>query len=190
MNVATQSSKAESTPRLVAVIVSMVFLLTLGGCSSFRSTGEQFDDAVITSKVKAKLTADPDVNPFEIDVDTVDRVVYLSGTVDTWDERMEAEKLARNTGGVTAVVNELNFGDHTVLEELNDARIASKVKIKLAADPDIRPFDIDVDSDLGVVTLRGMVRTSGQKREAEAIATNTIGVKKVLNRITISSRSG
>lgn len=171
----------------LAAITSMTILLALGGCSSTQTTGEELDDALITTKVKSKLAADPTVNPFEIDVDTLEQVVYLSGTVDTWDERMQAEHLARDTGGVVGVVNELNFGEHDVLEELNDTRIVSKVEAKLAIDPDINPFDLDVDSDLGVVTLRGQVRTGGQKREAEAIARNTVGVKRVRNEIEVGT---
>jgi len=161
--------------------------LILGACSSTRSVGDQLDDGVITSKVKAKLAADPEVNPFEIDVDTRNRVVYLSGMIDTWDERMEAERLARNTGGVIGVVNELQIGEHAALEEINDARIASKVKLRLAADPDINAFNIDVDIDLGVVTLRGEVNTPWQKREAASIARNTAGVKEVKNQILVVS---
>jgi len=165
-------------------IVALAMVLT-SACASTRSTVGQFHDAAITAKVKTKLAADPQVNPFEIDVDTSKGVVYLSGAVDSWTERMEAESLARDTGGVVGVVNELSFGDRSVGERLDDAVIASKVKAKLAADPDIDPFDIDVDVDLGVVTLRGEVAARYQKREAASIAMSTGGVREVHNRIRV-----
>jgi hyperosmotically inducible protein len=171
------------------LIVSLAVLMMLGACSSTQTTGEEIDDAVITSKVKAKLAADPEVNPFEIDVDTLNRVVYLRGTVETRAAMREAEKLARTTSGVLGVVNELNLGDHTFREGLNDATLATKIKAKLAADPDINPFDIDVDADLGVITLHGQVRTVEQKREAEEIARGTDGVRKVRNKIEVSPRA-
>lgn len=67
-------------------------------------------DAEITAKVKAKLTADPEVNPFRIDVDAVDGRVTLNGKVRTEAQRREAEELARGTEGVVEVVNLLEVG--------------------------------------------------------------------------------
>jgi len=184
------NNRSEKSKHQAIVTLLFALALLLGACSSTQSVGSQLDDGLITSKVKMKLAADPAVNPFEIDVDTREGVVYLSGMVDSWDERMEAEQLARATAGVIGVANELNIGEHSLTEELDDARIASKVKAKLVADPDINAFDIDVDIDLGVVTLRGLVETSWQKREAAAIARNTIGVKKVRNNIAVAPVAG
>jgi len=68
------------------------------------------DDATLTAKVKAKLAADPEVTAYTIDVDTSGGVVTLSGHVETADESAEAEKLARDTEGVSSVVNRLTVG--------------------------------------------------------------------------------
>ncbi|HEV8240197.1 MAG TPA: BON domain-containing protein [Thermoanaerobaculia bacterium] len=72
------------------------------------------DEATLTAKVKAKLAADPEVTAYTIDVDTVGTVVTLSGRVKTADESAEAEKLARDTEGVTSVVNRLAVGNEPV----------------------------------------------------------------------------
>jgi len=63
------------------------------------------DDAAITAKVKARLTADPEVNPLHIDVDTIEGRVTLNGIVTSRAHSDEAEKLARSTEGVVEVVN-------------------------------------------------------------------------------------
>ena len=68
------------------------------------------DDATLTAKVKAKLAADPEVTAYAIDVDTLEGTVSLSGRVETAGESAEAEKLARDTEGVKAVVNRLAVG--------------------------------------------------------------------------------
>jgi hyperosmotically inducible protein len=65
------------------------------------------EDAAITAKVKAKLAADPEVAAYRIDVDTANRVVTLGGRVASAEVSAEAEKLARRTSGVRAVVNRL-----------------------------------------------------------------------------------
>jgi hyperosmotically inducible protein len=67
-------------------------------------------DAAITARVKAKLTAAPEINPLQIDVDTVDAHVTLSGKVPTEHVKEEAEHLARATDGVVGVTNRLEVG--------------------------------------------------------------------------------
>lgn len=63
------------------------------------------DDATITARIKAKLIADPEIQPFHIDVDTLEGRVTLSGKVRSADQRAEAEKLATRTDGVREVLN-------------------------------------------------------------------------------------
>jgi hyperosmotically inducible periplasmic protein len=83
--------------------------LERGAAELERRAQPALEDATITAKVKAKLTADPEVNPFRIDVDTVNHVVTLTGTVKSAAVSAEAEKLARQTAGVRAVVNRLQI---------------------------------------------------------------------------------
>jgi hyperosmotically inducible protein len=139
----------------------------------------------ITSKVTAKLAADPEVNPFEIDVDTVDGVVRLSGTVESDRERDEAGNLAARTEGVKGVVNDIELGDQTLEENIDDAWISTKVKSKLLVDPEVNPFEIDVDVLDGVVTLAGTVRDERTRRHAEELARQTKGVKGVENLLQV-----
>jgi osmotically-inducible protein OsmY len=66
---------------------------------------EVLDDAAVSARVKARLVADPDVNAFHIDVDTIDGRVTLSGKVARAFQREEAERVAQRTEGVREVVN-------------------------------------------------------------------------------------
>jgi len=75
------------------------------------------DDAGVTAKVKARLMADPEVNAFHIDVDTMEGRVTLSGKVTNAEQKAEAEKLARRTEGVREVVNRLEVAGSTVPAE-------------------------------------------------------------------------
>jgi hyperosmotically inducible protein len=99
--------------RVQVVCFALLVVLALGACSSTRTAGAQLDDATITASVKAKLAADGDVNPFNIDVDTNEGVVTLQGRVAKEDARSTAERLARETDGVKRVVNLVKVGDQT-----------------------------------------------------------------------------
>jgi hyperosmotically inducible protein len=87
--------------------------LGTAGCSTTQTVGEQIDDAAIVTAVKAKLAADTDVAALNIDVDSNEGVVTLSGRVDSSTESAEAERLARGTDGVKRVINNLKVGDKT-----------------------------------------------------------------------------
>ncbi|HYG64223.1 MAG TPA: BON domain-containing protein [Thermoanaerobaculia bacterium] len=99
--------------RVSVVCFALMALLALGACSSTRTPGAQVDDAAITAAVKAKLTADGDINPFNIDVDTNEGVVTLQGRVEKEEARTKAEQLARDTDGVRRVVNLITVGDRS-----------------------------------------------------------------------------
>ncbi len=72
--------------------------------------GAAVTDASVTAAVKTRLLADSDVAGLKIDVDTSDKVVTLTGTVATAAQKTEAESIARDTTGVSRVVNNLRVG--------------------------------------------------------------------------------
>lgn len=71
------------------------------------NAAEATGDAAITSKVKTRLLADPDVSGLQIDVDTVDGKVTLTGTAGSSAQKKEAGEVAKNTEGVKSVDNQI-----------------------------------------------------------------------------------
>lgn len=69
--------------------------------------GENVSDALITTKVKAKLASDDQVKARDINVSTEAGVVELKGTVPDEQAKRRAIELARNTEGVKNVEDEL-----------------------------------------------------------------------------------
>ena len=174
--------------RIALTLLSAVLVLGLAACSSTQSTGEEIDDAGLVTKVKAKLAADSDINPFNIDVDVTDRVVTLSGHVDDAATRREAEQLARDTSGVARVINRIEIGEGPRTaegDEHRDLSVVAEIKARFAADGAVDASDIDIDADEGVVTLSGTVSSSAERSEAERIARDTEGVARVVNRLEI-----
>lgn len=72
-----------------------------------RDFGSWVDDATTTAAVKSKLVANTNTEGLKIDVDTNDDVVTLSGRVASAEERNLAGEIAKNTGDVKAVRNNL-----------------------------------------------------------------------------------
>jgi osmotically-inducible protein OsmY len=89
-----------------------VLLAALSGCAAYDKCG--FDgcsgDAKITSEVQALFVQHPALGPPNLlKVQTVDRVVYLYGLVDTDLERETAESVAGEAPGVARVVNSIGI---------------------------------------------------------------------------------
>jgi hyperosmotically inducible protein len=77
--------------------------------TSERTVGTVVDDATITAKVKTALIGNEHTNAGQIDVETRQGVVQLSGFVNNADEKLTAGTLAGNIEGVHHVDNELEI---------------------------------------------------------------------------------
>lgn len=67
-------------------------------------------DAGVTTKLKATFAADAVVKAYQIDVDTQDHVVTLSGDVDSLAAKHRAVSLARQSDGVRDVIDHIRVG--------------------------------------------------------------------------------
>jgi hypothetical protein len=129
--------------------VSAVVLAFTVACSQ--------SDAGITTAVKSKMAADDTVKAYKVDVDTKNKVVTLSGEVDTQAQREQAVLLARNTKGVSDVIDQLR---------VNPTAATSGVDV-----------DINVDDKLEADIKKGADATAdAAKRGAEKTKD---GAKKV-----------
>src|SRR5688572_18778314 len=69
--------------------------------------GDAVSDGALTARVKSKMVLDDNVKARGINVDTSGTIVTLTGIVRSSDERDRAVRLARETEGVTQVVDKL-----------------------------------------------------------------------------------
>jgi osmotically-inducible protein OsmY len=99
------------TFRTLGLASAAALLAFSWSCSSTTPARTQMSDAAITAKVKAKMAADDDVSAMNIDVDTQEGVVYLTGRVHSAKEKRAAEDLAEDVDGVRDVKNMLEVGD-------------------------------------------------------------------------------
>ena len=82
------------------------WLLCAIACMMFATACAQ-SDAGITTSVKSQLASDDLVKASSIDVDTQNHIVTLSGEVQSADEKTQALNIARQTRGVSDVVDQL-----------------------------------------------------------------------------------
>ena len=85
-----------------AILISAASLVITAACSQ--------SDTGITTAVKTKMAADDTVKASEINVDTHNHVVTLNGTVGSQAEKERAVLIARDTKGVSSVVDDITVG--------------------------------------------------------------------------------
>ncbi len=155
--------------------------------SDERSAGTMLDDSTITSRINLKLIEEPTIKSYKIDVDTLEGTVFLTGVVETVREAELAVRIAGSVPGVKGVVDNLQIGTKTITQAMADKQIGIKIKAKLIGEPGIRSWNVDVDVDLGVVTLTGKVDTRANKERVIEIARTTAGTVKVIDNLRVKA---
>jgi len=92
-------------------------------------------------------------------------------------------------GGAAAGGYMLGTDERTVGQITDDSTTTASIKTQLLKARDIKALDINVDTYLQVVTLRGQVYSAAQKSMAIEIATKTKGVKSVVSQLIIKNVS-
>ena len=105
---AEQKSKAATVARNVDGVKSVQNDIAVKQGSGGETAGEYIDDSVLTAKVKAALIESPDTNAHQINVETNQGVVQLSGFVDNAAAKTAATSVAKSVNGVKDVKNELS----------------------------------------------------------------------------------
>lgn len=144
-------------------------------------------DVQIQKDVMDELRWTPLLKSSEIGVAVKDGVVTLSGIVDTYSKKMEAEKAAANVSGVKTVALDIQVGVSPYFKR-TDAEIAEAVLRALNLHTSIPEDKIKVKVEDGIVTLEGEVEWEYQRVAAKNVLQNFAGVTNVWNFIKLKPR--
>ncbi|WP_277373461.1 BON domain-containing protein [Pseudomonas sp. AA-38] len=152
---------------------------------------QRLEDATLAATVKSKLLWNSNTRGLDIQVRSENGAITLSGQAQTAAAKELAGELAANTDGVREVFNHLSIStaDSTssevqtavqeAREDISDAWITSKVKASFLYSRNLDGLNIEVNTQDGLVTLRGKVLSNAEKRMAMDIARNIRGVRGV-----------
>jgi osmotically-inducible protein OsmY len=121
----------------------------------------------------------------EIEVAVEEGIVTLQGVVLSFSHKRIAGVLAWWSPGCRDVINALDIHPP---EEDSDDEVVDALRLVWEMDPMIPdPGELRASSSNYEVTLEGVARTEGQRRQAERDAWYVFGVDSVLNRIVVES---
>ncbi|MBD57680.1 BON domain-containing protein [Pseudoalteromonas sp. PAR1] len=180
---------------------SMIAALVIGATTSMSAQASSWEneskDAWIDGKAETVLLMNTNLNNFDINTDVTNGKVVLTGKVDSELDKELAEELVLSLDGVSSVDNKLTVvknmkakkmkadkADSTE-SDLTDAKISTVITTRYLFNSEVGGTDIDVDTDNGVVTLKGTVESDAEKQLAISIAENAEDVRKVIDELTI-----
>ena len=147
----------------------------------------RLDDSEIRSRVLAELDWDPSIDASDVGVAVKDGVVTLTGTIPSYWQEKEVERVVKRIAGVRAVAEELAI-KLPGTSERSDADIAQSVLSGLRFNVAVPTNRIQVTVEKGWVTLEGQVEWQYQKAAAESGINYLMGVRGVTNNIEIKPK--
>ncbi len=172
---------------LAGVLVSLPPTLQASGpaARSAAAAPRQANDNSLEGEAASKL----DKKQFkDVKVAVQNGVATLTGTVDLYEYKADAQKRMMHVKGISAVRNEIEVGG----TEISDHDLQAKLSEKLTYDPDAygKVFDaITLNVSNGAVTLGGHAHDYVDRDSAVAIVSTTPGVKDVMDNIEVDPLS-
>jgi osmotically-inducible protein OsmY len=143
----------------------------------------------LQKNVQDAIKWEPLLNAAEIGVTVKDGVVTLTGVVDSYSKKMEAEAAAKNVAGVKAVVEKIEIKYSTTWSKKDDNEIANEVLNAFKWNWQVPSDKLKVKVEKGWVTLEGELNWNYQREAAKDAIKNLLGVTGVTNSIKIKSET-
>ena len=152
------------------------------GYSSSSSSDQRSRE--LASDIMSQISSSPDIRNYNLNVGVVGSEVVLRGEVGSERERSEAERIARNTRGVTSVRNEIILAD----SRSSDFQISQNVREALRGRTDLDLRNVDIFTRDAVVTLRGYQYSNRDIDNLVSSTRSVRGVRDVRNELTLNNR--
>jgi hyperosmotically inducible periplasmic protein len=170
------------TATFIATLALAFLVLPQVSLAKASGSPAQSDGSNVSNEAMSKLDK-KQFKGVKVSVDD-NGIATLSGTVDLYEYKMDADKRIHKVKGIRAVRNEIEVGGPTV----SDQELKSKLAEKLAYDRvgygnTFNAITLDVQN--GAVTLGGHARTDVDKDSALALVSTYPGVKEVNNEIEV-----
>jgi hyperosmotically inducible protein len=160
---------------LLAGVLSAAMMAQTGAASRY--------DGQIQSTVAHKMASKNQFSNVKSNVE--DGIVTLTGTVNLYQRKLDAAKLARKTAKVQGVRNLITVDGANVPDAQLEQKLATKLTyVRVGYDNAFDYFALGVNN--GVVTVEGQDRTGIGRDEAMAEIANMPGVKDVVDNISVA----
>ncbi|WP_299107677.1 BON domain-containing protein [uncultured Winogradskyella sp.] len=143
-------------------------------------------DLEIKNSILKELAWQPNVNETQIGVVVEDGTVMLTGVLNDYLKKVEAEEAVKRVKGVKALVGNIQVKYGTKYKQ-TDKEIAKAIVQAFKWNTAVPEDKIDIEVRDGWISLSGVVASAYQKDAAKRVAEDVTGAKWVNNTITVKN---
>tara|TARA_B100001778_G_C18433199_1_gene558803 strand:- start:132 stop:725 length:594 start_codon:yes stop_codon:yes gene_type:complete len=178
------------------ILISLIFLLfsSCVGISSKgvfgtgvsvaldpRSLGTQIDDSVMQKNVTARLALRDKNHLISVKTKVLDGRIFLTGSVEDPEEKLQITKLAWETKGVRSVRNDLKLKeDFNFKQSAKDLLITSQLRTALILNKEVKSSNYQIDTYKKKIFIYGISLSSDERKKVISEAKEILDVKEVI----------
>lgn len=185
-------------PKLALASAIVLALASFSGAAFAGAPSQEVVEARQEAQIQTTYVLSPYLRASDLNVSVEDGTATLTGIVAEEVNSALAKQIALGVTGIEKVDNQIevkadyappatNSGERSFGEVVDDATITTTVKSKLLWSKSTEGMQMDVDTNLGKVTLNGAAENGAAKELAGRIALNTRGVESVDNRLVVDA---
>ena len=151
-----------------------------------RTVGTQIDDEIMQKDLSTKILLKDKNHIFKVKVEVLDGRIFITGTVDDPEDKLQITKLAWETDGARSVRNDLRIKEEFNFQQsAKDVLITSQLRSALIFNKEIKAINYQIDTYKKKVFIYGISETAEERdlviKEAERI----LDVKEVIASILL-----
>ena len=185
--------------KLIFVFIGLFFLSSCVGTSSTgifgtgvtvamdpRTLGTQIDDSIMDKSLDAKLLSTNRSYLLNVKTKIIDGRIFITGKVDTVEEKLKITKMAWEIKGARSVKNDLKIkDDFNFKQSAKDLLITSQLKSALIFNKKTKAVNYNIDTYKETIYIYGIAETSEEKDEVIEEAKQILDVKDVIASILL-----
>ena len=183
-------------------ILNLLILFLLSGCIGASSTGvfgtgvsiamdprtlgTQIDDSIMDKSLDARLVAMNKNYLLDVKTKVLDGRIFLTGKIDTPEEKLQITKLAWETKGARSVKNDLKIKEEFNFQQsAKDILITSQLRSAMIFNKKIKAVNYNIDTFKKVIYVYGIAQSEDEKDEIVKEAKEILDVKDVITSILL-----
>ena len=129
-----------------------------------RSVGTQIDDSIMQKNLSARILIQNKKYLLSVKSKVLDGRIYLTGTVDNPEEKLQLTKFAWETDGVRSVRNDIKIKEEfNFKRSAKDIFITSQLRTALILNKSIKASNYQIDTYKKKIYIYGIALTSDEK---------------------------
>ena len=151
-----------------------------------RTVGTQIDDSIMQKTISAKILARDKKYLISVKTKVIDGRIFITGKVDSPEEKLLLTKLAWETRGVRSVRNDIKIKEEfNFKQSAKDLLITSQLRTAIIVNKNIKATNYQIDTYKKKIYIYGIALTSDEKDLVISEAKEILDVEDVITSIIL-----